>query len=115
MLFVPNAKSMDLEQTAKVTINGPIEVPGSVLGAGTYVFKVDETNTGQEMVQIFDQDQRHLYANTLVLPVYREKVSGDPAFQFEERAADAPPALHSWFFAGDDRGVEFLYSPDGKK
>lgn len=109
VLLIPSAKSMDFAKVTTVTIDQPIEVPGRVLGAGTYVFKVDESNTGQQIVQIFDKDERHLYTNTLVWPIYRANVTSDPAFRFEERAQGAPPALHVWFFAGDDRGVEFQY------
>ena len=50
----------DLNQKTVFTFSGPVEVPGQVLPAGTYVFKLADSPSNRHIVQVFNQqeDQR---------------------------------------------------------
>ena len=93
-----------------VTFGQPVEVPGDVvLPAGTYVFKLLDSASNRHIVQIFNEDQNHIYATVLAIPNYRLQVTGKTVITFVERAAGEPQAIRAWFYPGDNFGQEFVY------
>jgi hypothetical protein len=92
-----------------VTFNAPVEVPGKVLPAGTYVFKLLDSPSERHIVQIYDADQKKLFATILALPDYRLKPTDKPVLRFAERPPGQPEALEAFFYPGDDFGLQFVY------
>ena len=90
-------------------LNVPIEVPGKALPAGTYVFKLLDSPSNRNIVQIFDKDEKHLLATALTVPDYRLKPADKPLLQFAERPSGTPEALKAWFYPGENYGREFVY------
>jgi hypothetical protein len=107
--LAPAAKADAWNLKTIVTFNTPVESPGQVLSAGTYVFKIMDNTANRHVVRIFNQDQTHVYATLLAIPDFRLEPTGQTAIQFEERAARAPEAVHSWFYPGRRYGEEFIY------
>src|SRR5262245_32968176 len=94
-----------------VSFSQPVEVPGDVvLPAGTYVFKLMDSASNRHIVQIFNEDQNHIYATVLAIPNYRLQVTGKTVITFVERPAGEPQAIRAWFYPGDNFGQEFVYS-----
>jgi hypothetical protein len=93
-----------------VTFSQPVEIPGGVvLPADTYVFKLLDSASNRHIVQIFNEDQTHIYATILAIPNYRLQVTGKTVITFVERAAGEPQAIRAWFYPGDNFGQEFVY------
>jgi hypothetical protein len=92
-----------------VTFSAPVEVPGKALPAGTYVFKLLDNTGNRNIVQIFDKDEKQLYATILGIPDYRQMPPEKPIIQFEERPSQSPEAIKAWFYPGDPYGVQFVY------
>jgi hypothetical protein len=109
LALTPGAKADEYNRKTIVTFNAPVEIPGQVLGPGTYVFKLLDSPSDRNIVQIFNKDENHLYATILALPDYRMKPAGKTVITFEERAAGAPEAIRAWFYPGDNYGEEFVY------
>ena len=105
----PNAKADEWDKTTVFTFSGPVEIPGMVLAAGTYVFKLADSDSDRNIVQVFNEDENHLYGTFLAIPDYRMKTPSKPIITFEERAAGAPEAVKAWFYPGDNYGNEFVY------
>jgi hypothetical protein len=95
-------------QLTAVTFSQPVEIPGRVLPAGTYLFKVFDFNE-PNIVEIFNQDQSQILATLLTVPDYRHKPTGKTVITFNERAAGSPEAIQAWFYPGRDYGHEFVY------
>ena len=109
-LAVPGIAMADEQDKAtQLTFSGPVEVPGQVLPAGTYWFVLANTDSDRNTVQIWNADRMHLVTTILAIPDYRLKARGKTIINFEERAADQPEAIHSWFYPGDNYGEEFVY------
>ena len=92
--------------------NQPVEVPGHVLVPGTYMFKLADLAADRDVVQIFSQDIKgmdHLVTMSMTIPAYTLKTPEKPMITFEERHANNPEAIHSWFYPGDNYGWEFVY------
>jgi hypothetical protein len=92
-----------------LTFNVPVEISGMVLPAGTYVFKLADSNSDRHIVQIFNAEENHIYATILAIPNYRLEPAGDTVLRFAERPANAPQAIRAWFYPGDNFGQEFVY------
>ncbi len=92
-----------------VTFSGPVEIPGMVLKAGTYTFKLLDSPSTRNIVQIFNKDENHLYATILAIPDYRLKPTGKTVIRFAERPSGSPEAIQAWFYPGDNFGQEFVY------
>lgn len=112
-LFVlPGASAGEWDRRTVVTFSAPVEVPGvgaQVLPAGTYVFKIFDSMSDRHIVQIFNQDQTHLFTTILALPNYRLQSSPDTVMTFRERAQGQPEAIRAWFYPGRNWGEEFVY------
>jgi len=107
--MLPQAKADEWDQTTIFTFSGPVEIPGQVLSAGTYVFKLADSQSDRNIVQVFNKDQNHLYGTFLTIPDYRLKPAGKPIITFDERPTGSPEAVRAWFYPGENYGHEFVY------
>jgi hypothetical protein len=107
--LTPRAAADAFDKKTSFTFSGPVEIPGKALGPSTYVFKLLDSTSNRNIVQIFDKDEKKLYATILAIPDYRLKPAEKPIIMFEERPADTPPAIKAWFYPGDNSGQEFVY------
>ncbi len=114
-VFAPAAKADEWNQKTVMTFSGPVEIPGvhlkgwGVLPAGTYVFKILDSQSDRHIVQIFNQDETQCYATILAIPNYRLQATGKTVVTFRERPAGQPEALRAWFYPGKNWGEEFVY------
>jgi hypothetical protein len=100
------------DKKTRVTFNVPVEIPGlnvQVLPAGTYVFRLMDSAGDRHIVQIFNKDETHLYANILAIPNHRLRPTDKTVMTFSERKAGEPQAIRAWFYPGDISGQEFVY------
>jgi len=109
VLSVPSAVADEWNQATKLTFSEPIEIPGSVLPAGTYWFTLINDDSDRNVVQIWGADRMHLLATVLAIPDYRLQPTGKTVIKFAERPHDQPEALRAWFYPGDNYGHEFVY------
>lgn len=96
-------------KATEVTFHQPVEIPGRVLPAGTYVLKLVDPYLDQNIVRFYDPQEQHMYAMVRTVPTYRLNAADHTVITFEERAHDAPQAIKDWFYAGDHWGQEFVY------
>jgi hypothetical protein len=111
--MVPTATADDWNRETVITFSGPVEVPGvgaQILPAGTYVFKIFDSQSDRHIVQIFNQDKTHLFTTVLAIPNYRLKTTDKTVITFRERPAGQPEALRAWFYPGREWGEEFVYA-----
>ncbi len=107
--LTPLAKADEWNKRTIMTFSGPVEIPGKVLPAGTYVFKLADSQSDRTIVQVFTGDEKQIVATILAVPNYRQETPDKTLVTFEERASGSPEAVHSWFYPGDNYGIEFVY------
>ena len=116
--FPPSAGADDWDRKTTVKFSQPVEIPGvhlegfAVLPAGTYVFKILDSQSDRHIVQIFDEKETTVYATILAIPNYRLKTTDKTVITFSERPAGQPEALRAWFYPGRQWGEEFVYSKE---
>ena len=112
MMFSSTASAQRYDKKTTVMFSAPVEIPGlsaQVLPAGTYVFRLLDSLSDRNVVQIFNKDESHLYATILAIPNFRLKATDKTVMTFGERAAGDPQAIRAWFYPGDNWGQEFVY------
>lgn len=107
--LAPSINADTWDRLTKVTFSDPVEIPGQVLPAGTYWFKLLDSPSDRNIVQIYNSDQSRQVAMIMAIPDYRLKPASKTVVTFEERAAGAPQAIRAWFYPGDNYGQEFVY------
>src|ERR1700756_4582334 len=110
VMFSSTASAQAYNRKTTVTFSAPVEIPGvdaQVLPAGTYVFRLLDSQSDRHIVQIFNKDESHLYATILAIPNYRLKATDKTVMTFAERAVGDPQAIRAWFYPGDNSGQDF--------
>jgi hypothetical protein len=108
--FAPDARADQWDKKTVVTFSDSVEIPGQVLQAGTYVFKLANSPSNRHIVQIWNADENEVLATIMTIPNVRLETPDDSLFEFDERPSDSPPALKVWFYPGNSTGEEFVYS-----
>jgi len=109
-LISPGARADSSNKKTIVTFSDSVEIPGQVLPAGTYVFKLVESSNDRHIVQVWNGNETRVLATILAVPNYRAEPADKSIFEFDERSGESPMALQSWFYPGDSVGQEFVYS-----
>jgi hypothetical protein len=106
---LPGARADEWNKKTVVTFSQAVEVPGKVLPAGTYTFKLLDSPSDRHIVQIFNADGSQIITTVLAINNYRLEPTGETIMRFNETPGDSPQALRAWFFPGDNFGQEFVY------
>lgn len=114
-MAAPTVRADAWDRKTVLTFSGPVEIPGvhlagwGVLPAGTYVFKILDSQSNRHIVQIFNKEETTIYATVLSIPNYRLKATDNTVITFRERPAGKPEALRAWFYPGRNWGEELVY------
>jgi hypothetical protein len=107
LALLPGAGADQRDQKTVFTFTGPVEVPGQILPAGTYVFKLANSHSNRHIVQVFNKDENQLFSTFLAIPDYRLHPSEKTIIKFDERPVGSPDAIKGWFYPGRNYGHEF--------
>ena len=108
--FAPSVLADQWDKKTVVTFSDSVEIPGQVLPAGTYIFKLANSLSNRHIVQIWNAGENEILATIMTVPATRFEAPDDSLFEFDERPSDSPPALKMWFYPGNSTGEEFIYS-----
>jgi hypothetical protein len=103
------ARADEADQSIKLTFSQAIEIPGQILPAGSYLFKLADRND-LIMVHIFNPEGSRLYATLQTITAEREEPTGDTVLVLAEQPQGKPETLVKWFYPGDPTGHELVYS-----
>ena len=106
---VPQVRADEWNKKTIVKISEPVEVPGTVLQPGTYVFKLVDLQAERHIVTVQNEDQNKTFATVIAIPNYRLEPKDKSTFLFWETPAGQPRAIRAWFYPGDNFGQEFAY------
>jgi hypothetical protein len=107
MLISASTNAQGFEDRIKVTFSAPVEVPGEVLPAGTYVFEVLKQGS---LTRILSPDELHVYATLLTVPEERREPAEGPAVILKKNNEGGPERVDAWFMPDGSIGNEFVYT-----
>jgi hypothetical protein len=106
----PGARADQWDKKTVVTFSEAVEIPGQILPAGTYVFRLADSPSSRHIVQIWNADENQVLATIMTIPNTRLETPDETIFEFDERPSDSPMAVKVWFYPGNSTGEEFIYS-----
>lgn len=108
--FSPRAvRADDWNQRTVMTFSDDVKVPGATLPAGTYVFRLRDSQSDRYTVQILNERENHMYATVLAIPDYHDTAPEKTVVSFYEAPAGQPLPVKAWFYPGEKYGREFVY------
>jgi hypothetical protein len=115
LFFNVAAHADEANQQTIITFSAPIQIPGVVLPAGTYMFQLaDEGNDG-DMVQVFNSEGTKLYATLQTNATDRQRPTDNTAVTLAAQGPGTPDALLNWYYPGELTGHEFVYPTQEEK
>ena len=105
--FAPCVRADDRNKETRLKINVPLRVQDTLLAPGQYVFKLIELGANSDVVSIFNSNGTRLETIMIGLPAYRDNAGDKRLFAISDPQGDQPATLQSWFYPGDNFGVEF--------
>lgn len=110
MLFMSyGAKADAWDKKTVITFGQPVELPGIVLPAGTYVFKLVDLPGVRNVVQVLNKEENKVYTTILAITDIHLTPHDETYLGFAERGAGSPQAIREWFYPGNTFGLEFVY------
>ena len=109
-LSTSTARADEWDKKTILTFSQPVEIPGHVLPAGTYMFKLNDTMSDRHIVQVFNADGSQIIATVMAIPNSRLTATDETVIRFHEMRAGSPEAIRAWFYPGNTVGQEFVYS-----
>ena len=109
--LTPKAQAQLLDQKVRFTFSAPVEVPGRVLPAGTYVFKALEPG---HLTRILSADEKTVYGTFFTVPEERLQPVEKATIILDENAPGAPEKVQVWFYPGNSTGSEFMYQESSR-
>lgn len=109
------ARATEEDEATKLTFNQTVQIPGTVLPAGTYWFTLLDTDSSRNVIQIFNSDRSILYATVLAVSAERLNTTDNTEMTFAQRESMQPETMLSWFYPGETIGHEFVYSKSEEK
>ena len=107
--LAPSAKADEWDKKTVITVQGgAVQIQGTVLEPGEYVFKLADSQSDRRILEVFNADETKLETTILANAAYRLEPTGDTRFTFAEVPAGQPPAMSTWFYPGDNYGLQFL-------
>ena len=104
-----SARADEWNKKTVITFSQAVEIPGHVLLAGTYVFKLADSMSNRHIVQVFTADESQILATVMTIPDYRLTATDQTVIKFGEVPPDSPEAIRAWFYPGNTIGQEFVY------
>jgi hypothetical protein len=103
------ASAQPSDRSTIVTFSAPVSMPGVTLPAGSYLFKLADSQVNRNVVQVFDKDRSKIYATIIAIPAERNEPADETVITFNEAPANTAPAVRYWYYPGEKRGQEFAY------
>jgi len=107
-IVLPVVHADEWNQATFFTFSQPVQIPGRVLPAGTYLFEL-VNSFNHEMVRISNADRTNVIAIIQARPTQQKGLSGKSAIVLAERGVSQPEAIVAWSYPGRVEGHQFLY------
>ena len=99
----------DWSKRTVVTLNRPIEVSGTIIPPGKFIFEIVGMLAERNVVRITSEEDGKIYATVIAIPDYTLEPSDKTVLRFYEAPRGVPEPLRAWFYPDHSIGVEFVY------
>jgi hypothetical protein len=104
------ASAQTMDSRTEFTFNTPVELPGTTLPPGTYIFRFADATTSRAVLQVMAKDSTNKsYGMFMTINAIRPRASDNAELRFLETPAGTPAAVKTWWYPGNTTGREFIY------
>ena len=107
LVVLPNVRADEWNQATLFTFNQPVQIPGQLLPAGTYVFELVHS-FNHEIVRVSTADHT-VIALIQARPSTQKGFTGKASIVLADRKSSQPPAVVAWSYAGRLESHQLLY------
>src|ERR1700756_1237539 len=115
LFFELAAHADESNEATFMSFSAPVQIPGRVLPAGTYLLELADHGSEPNVVQIFSSDRTVLYGTFLTIATDRQDPASHTTVTLGDPEAGGPPVLVKWFYPGREIGDEFVYPKHQEK
>ena len=111
-LSMKTARADEWNKEMFLKFGDPVEIPGKVLQPGKYVFRLSDSSSNRDIVEVYSVDEKgrqKFVAMIETVPDFLTQPLDKPMVELEERHVGHPEAIRSWFYPGDRYGWHFVY------
>jgi hypothetical protein len=108
LIVLPNVRADEWNQATLFTFNQPVQIPGQVLPAGTYLFEI-VNDFNHEIVRISNADRTNVIALIQARPTSQKGFTGKAAIVLAEQGSSQPAAVVAWSYAGRSEAHQLVY------
>lgn len=105
--LAPVSRADEQTKETHMSIDGPLQVRDILLAPGQYVFRLTEPDVDRSVVSIYNAQTNRLEGTIIGLPAYRLAADDKHLFTVSQPESGQPAKLQTWFYPGDNFGVEF--------
>src|SRR5437868_5236918 len=105
--LAPGLRADEWDKQTYIAVSQPLQIEETVLAKGKYVLRLIDSDSDRHVVRIYDANDFQLKAIILAIPTYRLEPTGTTQLSVSEAEPNQPAILRSWFYPGDNAGLEF--------
>ncbi|MFN8066968.1 MAG: hypothetical protein U0P82_19405 [Vicinamibacterales bacterium] len=113
-LFVGATASLQASTThdnrTYFTFSQPVAVPGAVLPAGEYIFRLANPDSGRNIVQVLNRGTGEVHGMFFTQHAQRATIAEQPEVSLGEAPEGMPRSIAAWWYPGSTAGREFVYA-----
>lgn len=94
---------------ATIAIQSPMQIPGTVLKPGHYVFKLSSAQSGWNIVQIYDESETTLITTVLACPNPKLSANGQTVLTYGAGGSASIAVLEAVVLPGEEAPEQFAY------
>ena len=98
-----------LDERVYFTFTSPVAVPGAVLPAGDYVFRLADPNSGRKAIQVLSADMKKVHAMFFANEMLRAQEARTHEVALGEAPAGSPRPVDGLWAPGSAYGRGFIY------
>jgi hypothetical protein len=106
------ADAAPMERAIRLSFSQPVEIPGMVLPAGSYVF--EDLQLGG-LTRIWDANGLHVLTTVVTVPTERREPEEKSGVILKENGQHSPERVDAWFAPWESIGSEFVYTKASHK
>ena len=103
--------SMTHDNRTYFSFSQPVAIPGAVLPAGDYVFRLADPDSGRGIVQVLNLETGEAHGMFFTVPADRATVAEEPEITLGEAPEGMTRSIATWWYPGTTNGRTFLYAP----
>jgi hypothetical protein len=105
------AAAQTMDERVRFTFTTPVAVPGAVLPAGDYVFRLADPNSGRKTIQVLSADMKKVHAMFFANEIMRGEEARGHLASLGEARIGTPRSVEGLWSPGSSYGRGFLYAP----